>query len=77
MIPAVAGMVGGLAMNVVEVTTNFLITLFTLFFLFRDSPALYKTVREALPLDQKAKTEIFGCLAVGGPSEWATLDGSF
>lgn len=62
MIPALAGMVGGFAMNMVEATTNFLITLFTLFFLFRDSPALYKTVREALPLDQKAITEIFGCL---------------
>jgi predicted PurR-regulated permease PerM len=46
----------------VELVTDFLIMLFTLFFLFRDSPYLYKTVHDALPIDQKAKAEIFDCL---------------
>ena len=58
----VASKVGGLASNLVDTTTNFLITFFTLFFLFRDSPSLYKTVHQALPIDQKAKAEIFDCL---------------
>ena len=58
----VAGTVGGLAMNIIELITDFLIMLFTLFFLFRDSPSLHKTVTQALPIDQKAKAEIFDCL---------------
>jgi predicted PurR-regulated permease PerM len=45
-----------------EVATDFLITLFTLFFLFRDSPSLLKTVHKALPIDPKAKTEILATL---------------
>src|SRR5687768_13811384 len=45
----VAGKVGGLASNMVESATNFLITFFTLFFLFRDGPRLYRTVHQALP----------------------------
>ena len=58
----IAGTVSGLAMNMAEVATDFLITLFTLFFLFRDSPSLLKTVHEALPIDPKAKTEILDTL---------------
>ena len=58
----IAGTVSGLAMNMAEVATDFLITLFTLFFLFRDSPSLLKTVHKALPIDPKAKTEILDTL---------------
>ncbi len=58
----VAGAVGGFAMNMVEVATDFLITLFTLFFLFRDSPSLLRTVHQALPIEQKAKAEILDTL---------------
>jgi predicted PurR-regulated permease PerM len=54
----IAGTVSGFAMNLVEVGTDFLIMLFTLFFLFRDSPSLLRTVRQALPIDQQAKSEI-------------------
>lgn len=62
MFHAIAGTVSGLAMNLAEVATDFLITLFTLFFLFRDSPSLLRTVHKALPIDQNAKTEILGTL---------------
>ena len=58
----IAGAVSGLAMNMVEVATDFLITLFTLFFLFRDRPSLLRTIHRALPLDQKAKAEILDTL---------------
>jgi predicted PurR-regulated permease PerM len=58
----IASTVSGLAMNVVEVVTDFLIMLFALFFFFRDSPSLVRTVHQALPIDQKAKTEIIDCV---------------
>jgi predicted PurR-regulated permease PerM len=58
----IAGAVSGFAMNVVEVATDFLIMLFTLFFLFRDSPSLLRTVHQAMPISPKAETEILGTL---------------
>jgi predicted PurR-regulated permease PerM len=62
MFQTIAGTVSGLAMNMVEVVTDFLITLFTLFFLFRDGPSLLRTVHQAVPIDQKAKAEIIECV---------------
>jgi predicted PurR-regulated permease PerM len=59
---SVAGTLGGVAQKIAEGVTTFLITLFTLFFLFRDSPSLYKAVSGALPVDAKVKREIFECL---------------
>ena len=59
---SMAGTIGEVAKQIAEGLTNFLITLFTLFFLFRDSPSLYKTFNDVLPLEAKAKREIFECL---------------
>ena len=58
----VAGTIGEVAQKIAEGVTTFLITLFTLFFLFRDSPALSKAVHGALPIEAKVKREIFECL---------------
>jgi predicted PurR-regulated permease PerM len=59
---SVAGTMGDVTEKIAEGVTTFLITLFTLFFLFRDSPGLYKAVNGALPLEAKVKRDIFECL---------------
>lgn len=63
-----AGTMVDVAENIAEGLTNFLITLFTLFFLFRDSPALQQTIDRALPIEAKVKRKIFVSLdqAVAG-----------
>lgn len=58
----VAGTMGEVAQKIAEGVTTFLMTLFTLFFLFRDSPALSKAVSEALPVEANAKRDIYECL---------------
>ena len=58
----IAGTVSGLAVDLAEVGTDFLIVLFTLFFLFRDSPSLLRTIHEGFPIDQKATIEILDCV---------------
>ncbi len=55
---SMAGTMGEVLKGVAEGLTHFLITFFTLFFLFRDSPSVYKAVNEALPVEAKVKTEI-------------------
>ena len=63
---AVSGLVltrlGGLAQNIVELVTDFLIILFTLFFLFRDGRRLYATIYAALPIEDAHKAVIFSRL---------------
>ena len=51
--------VGGLAKNTVELVTDFLIMLFTLFFLFRDGHRLYAAFYDALPIEEGHKAVIF------------------
>ena len=59
---SVAGTMGKGAKQLAEGVTEFLIIFFTLFFLFRDSLKVYKTVDEALPIDPKVKIDIAECL---------------
>jgi predicted PurR-regulated permease PerM len=61
-IGSVAGSVGDVAKQIVDGLTTFLMTMFTLFFLFRDSPSLSKAVSEAFPIDKKVKRQIYTCL---------------
>ena len=56
---SVAGTMGDVAQHLIEGVTTFLITLFTLFFLFRDSPSLYQAVNGAIPIETKLKRDIF------------------
>ena len=50
---------GGLATNTIEVLTDFMIMLFTLFFFFRDGRRLYGTFYNAIPLEESYKAVIF------------------
>ena len=47
------------ARNALLLATNFLIMLFTLFFLFRDGPHTWDTIFRAIPLEQEHKAKIF------------------
>lgn len=51
--------VGGLAKNTIDLVVDFLVVLFTLFFLFRDGHHLYEVFYEALPIKSSDKTVIF------------------
>jgi predicted PurR-regulated permease PerM len=59
---SLAGTAGDVVKQVAERLTDFLLTLFTLFFLFRDGPSLCHTVYSAIPLDGRVKREIIDCL---------------
>lgn len=59
---SVAGTMGEVTKRIAESLTYFLITFFTLFFLFRDSQSVYTTMNEALPVEAAAKKEISECL---------------
>jgi predicted PurR-regulated permease PerM len=47
------------ARNALLLATNFLIMLFTLFFVFRDGPHTYDTIFRAIPLEEEHKAKIF------------------
>lgn len=47
------------ARNAFVLVTDFLVMLFTLFFVFRDGPQIYQSVYRAIPLDESQKTRIF------------------
>ena len=47
------------ARNALLLATNFLIMLFTLFFLFRDGPQTWDTIFRAIPLEEEHKAKIF------------------
>jgi predicted PurR-regulated permease PerM len=47
------------ARNALLLATDFLIMLFTLFFVFRDGPHAYATIFRAIPLEDAHKTKIF------------------
>ena len=47
------------ARNALLLATNFLIMLFTLFFLFRDGPHTWDTIFRAIPLEEEHKEKIF------------------
>ena len=49
----------GLAKNAMLFATNFLVMLFTLFFLFRDGDKLFARLYRAIPLEDAHKTKIF------------------
>jgi predicted PurR-regulated permease PerM len=51
--------VGGLAKNTIDLVVDFLVVLFTLFFLFRDGHHLYGAFYEILPIERSYKTVIF------------------
>jgi predicted PurR-regulated permease PerM len=59
---SMAGTLGDMAKQIAEGVTSLLITFFTLFFLFRDSPELYTAIKEALPVEAKTKRDILECL---------------
>ena len=47
------------ARNALVLATDFLIMLFTLFFVFRDGPHTYATILRAIPLEEEHKAKIF------------------
>ncbi len=47
-----------LAKNVVLLVTDFVVMLFTLFFLFRDGSRMYASIAGALPMDERHKSKI-------------------
>lgn len=47
------------ARNALLLATDFLIMLFTLFFMFRDGPHAYNTILRAIPLEEEHKVKIF------------------
>ena len=47
------------AKNALVLVTDFLVMLFTLFFVFRDGPQMYHGVFRAIPLEESHKTKIF------------------
>jgi len=47
------------AKNALLLATDFLIMLFTLFFVFRDGPHTYDTIFRAIPLEERHKVKIF------------------
>ena len=47
------------ARNALLLATDFLIMLFTLFFVFRDGPQAYATIFRAIPLEEEHKSKIF------------------
>jgi predicted PurR-regulated permease PerM len=51
--------VKGVAQNVLLVTLNFIIALFTLFFLLRDGAAFCRRVQRLLPMDQEHQERLF------------------
>ncbi|HBP89978.1 MAG TPA: AI-2E family transporter [Nitrospirales bacterium] len=55
---AVLSGVGGLARNTADLVVDFLVILFTLFFLFRDGHRLYDAFYEALPIEESYKAVI-------------------
>jgi len=50
------------AKNALVLVTDFLVMLFTLFFVFRDGPQMYHGVYRAIPLEESQKAKIFGRL---------------
>lgn len=47
------------AKNALVLLTDFLVMLFTLFFVFRDGPQMYHSVARAIPLEESHKAKIF------------------
>ena len=47
------------ATNALLLMTDFLVMLFTLFFVFRDGPQVYETIVRAIPLEDDQKAKIF------------------
>jgi len=58
------GQLAGLATNVFLLVMNFLVMVFTLFFLFKDGDRLYRNLYELTPLDEAHKQKIFERLDV-------------
>lgn len=52
----------GIAMNLLSVTVNFLLTTFTLFFLLRDGEAIVRGLQALLPLERKHTEALFARL---------------
>ena len=49
----------GVAKNALLLATDFLVMLFTLFFVFRDGPRWYRSIFRAIPLEDGQKVKIF------------------
>jgi predicted PurR-regulated permease PerM len=58
------GQLAGFATNVFLLIMNFLVMVFTLFFLFKDGERLYRNLYEVVPLDEAHKRKIFERLDV-------------
>jgi predicted PurR-regulated permease PerM len=70
---SLAGRAGGLLKGSIEAITQLVITLFVLFFLYRDGKAGLKAVRSLIPLSHREATQMFARI---GNTILATVNGS-
>jgi predicted PurR-regulated permease PerM len=70
----VVSQVKGIAQNVLLLTVNFIIALFTLFFLLRDGAVFFRRVQRLLPMDREHQERLFKNIV---DAVFAVVHGSF